>query len=186
MLQKPALTESTLTDSNTAEATISPAEHTAAKQLEVQHQQLNATQQISVAAKGASTVTHVGTLLVSRQSQAAVEARLAACQAQNSDLQRQLDLRQKSQTAAVAAAMALGGSALQLRRQLKAAKAKEAAAEARAAAAEHAVLQLKSVGQMVLDLHKVRSSPSMLVDVLAHGVAALRCITIYLICSAKS
>ena len=35
---------------------------------------------------------------------------------------------------------------------LNAAKANEAAAEAWAAAAEHAVLQLKSAGEMVLDL----------------------------------
>ena len=41
---------------------------------------------------------------------------------------------------------------IQMQRQLNAAKANEAAAEARAAAAEHAVLQLKSVGEMVLDL----------------------------------
>ncbi len=184
----------------TAEATTSPAEHTAAKQVEVQqHQQLNAIRQTSFAAKGASTETEVDQLrrqlLESWQSQAAVEASFAACEAQNSDLQRQLELRQKSQTAAVATAMALGGKALQLQRQLKAAKAKakaakakakEAAAEARAAAAEHAVLQLKFVGQMVLDLHKVRSSSSVLVDALARGVAALRCIMIYLICSAKS
>ena len=63
---------------------------------------------------------------MSWQSQAAVEARLAACEAQNSDLQRQLELRQKSQTAAKAAAVALGGNARQLQHQLKAAKAKEA------------------------------------------------------------
>ena len=77
----------------------------------------------------------------------------------------------------MATAMALGGYALQLQRQLKAAKAKEAAAEARAAAAELAVLQLKFVGQMVLDLHEVRSSSSVLVDAVAHGVAASSCIT---------
>ena len=77
---------------------------------------------------------------MSQQTQAAVEARLAACKTQNSDLQRQLELHQKSQTAAVATAMALGGTALQLQHPWQ---AKEAAAEAWAAAAEHAVLQLK-------------------------------------------
>ena len=99
-------------------------------------------------------------LLVSRQSQAAVEARLATCQAQNSDLQRQLELRQMTQSAAVGTAAALGINVIQLQHQLKAAK--EAAAEARATAAEHALLQLKSVGQMVLDLCEVPSSSSIL------------------------
>jgi len=151
-----ALADGAWTDSNTADATnltVTGAEPTA-------------------------TIAEVAQLrrqlLVSQQSQAAVEARLAACEAQSSDLQLQLELRQKRQTAVVATAMALGGNALQLQRQLKAAKAKEAAAEARAAAGEHAVLQLKSVGLM--DLRKVRSSPSVLIGALAHGVAALRCI----------
>jgi len=165
----------------TAEATASPAEHTAAKQLEVQqHQQLNNTQQTSVAARGASTETELHQLrrqlLVSQQSQAAVEARLATCETHNSELQRQLELSQKSLSAAVGTAAALGINVIQLQHQLKAAKAKEAAAEARAAAAEHALLQLKSVGQMFLDLHEVCTSSSLLVDALAHGVAASRCI----------
>lgn len=47
-------------------------------------------------------------MTLSQQSQAAVEARLAACEAQNSDLQRQLELLQKRQTAAVATAMGMG------------------------------------------------------------------------------
>lgn len=167
------------TTATSAEATTTPAEDTAAKQLEVQqHQQLNDTHQTSVAATGASTETEVDQLrrqlLVSWQSQVAVEARLAACEAQNSELQRQLELRQKSQTAAADAATALVGNVNQLQRQLKAAKTKEAAAETRAAAAEHSLLQLKSVSQMVLDLREVPSSSSVLVDALAHGVAALR------------
>jgi hypothetical protein len=161
-----AVAESTITDNNTADAT--NVIHTGANpKVESETDQLRRQ------------------LLVSQQSQA-VEARLAACQAHNSELQRQLELRQKSQSAAVGTAAALGINVIQLQRQLKAAKAKEAAAEARAAAAEHAVLQLMSVSQMVVDLHEVRSSSSVLVDALAHGVAALSCIMIFLICSATS